>query len=106
MRTASSLSVLDLWYEEDRDADVDVHVVMTGAGEFVEMEGTGKGVTFTRNELDALLDLANAGVQQLLQKQARPIELTALLFEGCVRCPLQTGPAVRVDQPAANHSRK
>ncbi len=67
-------AILDLCYEEDRDADVDVNVVMTGAGEFVEVQGTGEGTTFARDELDALLDLAYVGVQQLLQEQARALK--------------------------------
>ncbi len=68
-------AILDLCYEEDRDADVDVNVVMTGAGEFVEVQGTGEGTTFARDELDTLFDLAYVGVQQLLQEQARALKI-------------------------------
>ena len=63
---------LDLMYEEDVRAETDMNVVVTGAGDFVEVQGTAEGVPFRRDELDALLDLAVAGCVRLadLQKQA------------------------------------
>ena len=63
---------LDLMYEEDVRAETDMNVVVTGAGSFVEVQGTAEGVPFRRDELDALLDLAVAGCAQLadIQKQA------------------------------------
>ena len=63
---------LDLMYEEDVRAETDMNVVVTGGGEFVEVQGTAEGVPFRRTELDALLDLAVAGCAQLtmLQQQA------------------------------------
>ncbi|MEP6599607.1 MAG: ribonuclease PH [Actinomycetota bacterium] len=63
---------LDLMYEEDVRAETDMNVVVTGAGEFVEVQGTAEGAPFRRDELDALLDLAVAGCTQLttLQKAA------------------------------------
>jgi ribonuclease PH len=56
---------LDLMYEEDVRAETDMNVVVTGAGEFVEVQGTAEGVPFRRDELDALLDLAVAGCAEL-----------------------------------------
>lgn len=63
---------LDLPYEEDSRADVDMNVVMTEAGRFVEIQGTGEHAEFSRDELNALLDLATEGLRELieLQKQA------------------------------------
>ena len=60
---------LDLSYEEDADADVDFNVVMTGGGEFVEVQGTAEGTPFARHDLDAMLDLAASGVARLTQLQ-------------------------------------
>ncbi len=60
---------LDLCYEEDAGADVDFNVVMTGAGDFVEVQGTAEGKPFTRFELDALLDLAGTGIAELTKIQ-------------------------------------
>ena len=48
---------LDLEYVEDRDAEVDLNLVMTGSGKFIEVQGTGEEATFTRKQLDGLLDL-------------------------------------------------
>ena len=61
--------VLDLDYQEDSACDADVNVVMTGAGAFIEVQGTGEGATFARAELDAMLDLAGQGIAQLVQAQ-------------------------------------
>ncbi|MEE2685376.1 MAG: ribonuclease PH [Planctomycetota bacterium] len=63
---------LDLDYELDRAADVDMNVVMTGAGQYVEIQGTGEEATFDASELDRLLTLARRGTGQLkaIQKQA------------------------------------
>jgi ribonuclease PH len=64
--------LLDLAYEEDSRADVDMNVVATGSGRFVEVQGTGEEATFSRDELDALTTLALGGVSKLtaLQKQS------------------------------------
>lgn len=64
--------LLDLEYTEDAACDTDMNVVMTGAGHFVEVQGTAEGVAFTRKEMDALLGLAEKGVAELvmLQKQS------------------------------------
>ncbi len=64
--------VLDLDYVEDVDAEVDMNVVMTGGGRFVEVQGTGEEATFSEDELAALLKLARGGLAEIreLQKQA------------------------------------
>ncbi|MDZ7893227.1 MAG: ribonuclease PH [Rhodoferax sp.] len=64
--------LLDLEYTEDSACDTDMNVVMTGAGHFVEVQGTAEGVAFTRTEMDQLLTLAEKGVGELmlLQQQA------------------------------------
>jgi ribonuclease PH len=65
--------MLDLNYEEDSAADVDFNVVMTGAGEFVEVQGTAERQPFPRRQLDELLALAEAGIGQLIEAQAQII---------------------------------
>ncbi len=64
--------LLDLEYVEDSTCDTDMNVVMTGAGHFVEVQGTAEGVAFTRAEMDQLLVLAEKGIAELvaLQKAA------------------------------------
>jgi ribonuclease PH len=59
------VAMLDLPYEEDSRADTDMNVVMTGSGQFVEVQGTAEQVAFTRAELDTLLDLAAGGIAQI-----------------------------------------
>jgi ribonuclease PH len=61
---------LDLMYDEDVRAETDMNVVVTGTGEFVEVQGTAEGAPFRRAELDALLDLAVGGCAQLAKIQA------------------------------------
>src|SRR3546814_13632175 len=62
-------AVLDLDYIEDSNCVADMNIVMTGAGPFVEVPGTAEGQTFQRRELDALLDLAQNGLAQLIGLQ-------------------------------------
>jgi len=62
-------SILDLSYEEDAGAEVDCNVVMTGSGRLVEVQGTAEGEPFSREELDALLNLAEAGIAELTKIQ-------------------------------------
>ena len=62
-------AVLDLDYELDFAADVDMNVVMTGKGQFVEIQGTGEEATFSEKELQTLLNLAKRGIKQLTQVQ-------------------------------------
>jgi ribonuclease PH len=64
---------LDLPYEEDVRADVDMNVVCTGSGEFVEVQGTGEHDVFDRALLDKLLDLAAAGCAQLAEAQRKAL---------------------------------
>lgn len=61
--------LLDLNYEEDSSAEVDMNVIMTGAGRFVELQGTGEEATFSREQLNGLLDLAEKGIKELIKKQ-------------------------------------
>ncbi|MBN1582094.1 MAG: ribonuclease PH [Anaerolineae bacterium] len=61
--------VLDLCYQEDRHADVDFNVVMTGQGTFIELQGTAEGQPFDRQMVDRLLDLAQGGIRQLFEIQ-------------------------------------
>lgn len=63
--------VLDLNYDEDSKAEVDMNVVMTGTGRIIEVQGTAEGAPFTRAQLDDLLDLAHKGIAQLIEKQAQ-----------------------------------
>jgi ribonuclease PH len=63
------LPLLDLEYVEDSTCDTDMNVVMTGAGGFVEVQGTAEGVPFTRIEMDALLALAGKGIAELVEAQ-------------------------------------
>jgi len=61
--------LLDLEYTEDSSCDTDMNVVMTGSGHFVEVQGTAEGAAFGRDEMNALLDLASAGIAELVQAQ-------------------------------------
>ncbi|MBU8570405.1 MULTISPECIES: ribonuclease PH [Bacillus] len=61
--------LLDLNYEEDSSAEVDMNVIMTGSGRFVELQGTGEEATFSREDLHGLLGLAEKGIQELIDKQ-------------------------------------
>jgi ribonuclease PH len=69
--------LLDLEYTEDSACDTDMNVVMTGAGHFVEVQGTAEGAAFTRAQMDALLGLAVSGIADLVAEQkaalARPL---------------------------------
>ena len=66
--------MLDLDYDEDSACDTDMNVVMTGAAALVEVQGTAEGAPFTRNELDAMVDLAEAGIRQLVAAQRAALE--------------------------------
>ena len=66
--------LLDLNYAEDSTAEVDMNVVMTGTGEFVEVQGTAEQVPFGRRRLDDLLGLAERGIRQLVTLQRRALE--------------------------------
>jgi ribonuclease PH len=63
------MPLLDLAYEEDSKADVDMNIVKTGDGRFIEVQGTAESDPFDRDALDGLLELANRGINQLVDKQ-------------------------------------
>ncbi len=65
----NGVPVLDLDYAEDSACDTDMNVVMTGSGNFVEVQGTAEGHAFNRNEMNAMLDLAQNGIAQLIEMQ-------------------------------------
>jgi ribonuclease PH len=62
-------ALLDLAYEEDSKADVDMNFVKTGDGRFIELQGTAEGLPFDRRALDALMGLADEGIKKLIDKQ-------------------------------------
>jgi ribonuclease PH len=66
----NSVPMLDLAYSEDSKAEVDMNVVMTSSGRFVEVQGTAEGAPYSRSELDELLSLAEHGIATLLDDQA------------------------------------
>ena len=66
--------VLDLDYEEDSACDTDMNVVMTGNGHFVEVQGTAEGHAFSRAEMDALLELAQGGIADLVAMQRAALQ--------------------------------
>jgi len=70
-------ALLDLNYVEDSTAEVDMNIVMTGAGEFVEVQGTAEQVPFSRARLDALLAVAETGIRRLVGLQRRALDARA-----------------------------
>jgi ribonuclease PH len=62
-------ALLDLAYDDDSRAEVDMNIVKTGDGRFIEVQGTAEALPFGRDSLDMLLDLADAGIRQLIEKQ-------------------------------------
>jgi ribonuclease PH len=72
--------VLDLNYEEDSSAKVDMNLVMTGSGTFVELQGTGEESPFSRQELNQLLELGEKGILQLIEKQKEVLGPIALMI--------------------------
>lgn len=67
-------AVLDLDYPEDSNAETDMNVVMNDAGHYIEIQGTAEGHAFTRAEMNQMLDLADHGIQQLLEAQQRALK--------------------------------
>ena len=63
------MPLLDLAYEEDSKADVDMNIVKTGDGRYIEVQGTAESEPFDRTALDGLLELADAGIGELIEKQ-------------------------------------
>jgi len=70
-----ALPSLDLDYSEDSTAEVDMNVVMTGAGRFIEVQGTAEGAAFSRDELDSMLGLAEAGISDIFALQRELLEV-------------------------------
>jgi ribonuclease PH len=66
--------LLDLNYEEDSKAEVDMNVVMTGVGKFVEIQGTAEGGVFTKKEMDELMKIAQKGIHALTRIQKKSLE--------------------------------
>ena len=62
-------ALLDLDYSEDKDANVDFNLVMTGDGQFIEIQGSGEEATFSRAQLDRLLKLGKIGIDAVTEKQ-------------------------------------
>ncbi|MFA5479709.1 MAG: ribonuclease PH [Candidatus Muiribacteriota bacterium] len=62
-------AVLDLCYEEDSNASVDMNIIMTEKGEFVEIQGTGEENTFTQSQLNKMLELGAKGIKEIIEKQ-------------------------------------
>ena len=69
------MPVLDLDYLEDSGCDTDMNVVMTDAGDFVEVQGTAEGAAFDRATMDRLLDLAQDGIAELVRLQKAALDL-------------------------------
>ena len=65
--------LLDLEYTEDSACDTDMNVVMTGAGHFIEVQGTAEGAAFSRQEMDDLLELADQGIRELVRLQTESL---------------------------------
>jgi ribonuclease PH len=65
--------LLDLNYAEDSNAEVDANIVMTDAGEFIEVQGTSEGRPFSRGQLDELLQLAEGGIHELMAIQLKHV---------------------------------
>jgi ribonuclease PH len=71
----NGVPMCDLPYAEDSEADVDMNVVMTGQGRFVEVQGTAEKMAFSRGELESLLELAEGGIHELLAAQAEVLRV-------------------------------
>ena len=65
--------LLDLDYEEDKDVDVDLNLVMTGAGQFIEVQGSGEEATFSRGQLDKLLKIGMKGIEAITAAQRKAL---------------------------------
>ena len=70
--------ILDLCYEEDSKAHVDMNIIGTEDGEFVEIQGTGEEAPFSRKDLNELLDLGEKGIKQMIQIQKDSLKMDAL----------------------------
>ncbi len=72
--------VIDLCYSEDSFAEVDMNIVMTGSGKYVEIQGTAEGIPFSKDTLDLLLKLATDGIYQLIDVQKTLLERDVISF--------------------------
>ena len=72
--------LLDLDYPEDSEAEVDMNVVKTDSGQFVEIQATAEKTPFSKKEFDTLLDLADIGIKELIQQQKDTLKEKSLLF--------------------------
>ncbi|WP_315078099.1 ribonuclease PH [uncultured Clostridium sp.] len=70
--------ILDLCYQEDSKAKVDMNIIMTDEGSFVEVQGTGEESPYTRNELNELLDLGEKGIKQMINVQKESLKMDSL----------------------------
>ncbi|KRG14433.1 ribonuclease PH [Lederbergia galactosidilytica] len=77
--------ILDLDYQEDSQAKVDMNVVMIGNGEFVELQGTGEEATFSTSQLQEMLDAATQGIKQLIEIQRTALGEVATLIDQVVK---------------------
>jgi ribonuclease PH len=69
--------LLDLCYEEDSKADVDMNFVVTGSGKFVEIQGTAESAPFTKKQMDKMSDIAQQGIKELLKAQKQALAFTS-----------------------------
>jgi ribonuclease PH len=69
-----NVELLDLNYVEDKDVDVDLNLVMTGAGQFIEVQGSGEEATFSRGQLDRLLRLGKLGIDAVTLQQRKALD--------------------------------
>jgi ribonuclease PH len=69
--------LLDLCYEEESNADVDMNFVMTGSGKFIEVQGTAEQTPFTRKQMERMAEIAQAGIKELLKAQKKVIAALA-----------------------------
>jgi len=65
--------LLDLCYEEDSKAEVDMNFVMTGSGKFIEVQGTAETSPFTKKQMQRMSDIAQQGIKELLKEQRKII---------------------------------
>ncbi|MFV2050193.1 ribonuclease PH [Metabacillus litoralis] len=77
--------ILDLDYKEDSSALVDMNVIMTSSGHLVEVQGTGEEATFTRHELNSMLDLSEIGIKALIEEQKAVLGDVSLIVEENVK---------------------
>lgn len=81
----NNTALLDLCYVEDKDADVDMNLVMTEAGEYVEVQGSGEEAVFTADQMDQLLVLGRKGISELIEHQRNVIEQADKPQEGALK---------------------